>query len=53
MAELTSYCDESGHAADLYRDHEDETERDWSTFLARELGLYRGMRPPSADPICR
>jgi predicted esterase len=52
VAELTSYCDQGGHAADLYNDHLAATDQQWTTFLARELGLYSGMRPPSADPVC-
>jgi len=52
VAELTSYCSERGHAAGLYADHKEATDEQWTTFLARELSLYRGMRPPSADPVC-
>lgn len=52
VAELTSYCDENGHAAELYRQHKAATDEQWTTFLARELRLYRGMRPPSAAPLC-
>jgi predicted esterase len=52
VAELASYCDENGHAAGLYADHKTATDEQWTTFLARELGLYSGMRPPSADPVC-
>lgn len=53
VAELTSYCDDDGHAAGLYRQHKEATDAQWTTFLARELELYRGMRPPSAAPVCR
>lgn len=52
VAELTSYCKAAGHANVLYRQHLEDTDEQWSTFLARELKLYRGMRPPSADPLC-
>ncbi len=52
VAELTSYCDERGHAAALYADHEEATDEQWTTFLARELDIYSGMRPPSTDPVC-
>jgi predicted esterase len=52
VAELTSYCDQNGHANALYADHRAATDEQWTTFLARELGLYSGMRPASADPVC-
>jgi len=52
VAELTSYCDQNGHAANLYQQHQAETDAQWTTFLARELHIYSGMRPPSADPVC-
>lgn len=52
-AELTSYCDDGAHAAGLYREHKAATDEQWTTFLARELKLYSGMRPPSAAPLCR
>ena len=52
MAELTSYCTERGHAAGLYATHKAATDEQWTTFLTRELGLYSGMRPPSANPVC-
>ncbi len=52
VAELTSYCDESGHAADLYDQHKAATDDQWTTFLARQLNLYTGMREPTADPTC-
>ena len=52
VAELTSYCDQNGHAANLYQMHKAETDAQWTTFLARELRIYSGMRPPSADPVC-
>ncbi len=52
VAELTSYCNESGHAEVLYQAHKDDTDEQWTTFLARELKIYTGMRPPSSDPTC-
>ena len=52
VAELTSYCDQNGHAANLYQQHQAETDAQWTTFLARELRIYSGMRPPSADAVC-
>lgn len=52
VAELTSYCTENGHAAQLYATHKAATDEQWTTFLARHLNLYSGMRPPSADPVC-
>jgi acetyl esterase/lipase len=52
VAELTSYCDQAGHAANLYNAHKDATDEQWTTFLARELKLYSGMWAPSADPTC-
>jgi hypothetical protein len=52
VAELTSYCDESLHAENLYAAHKAATDDQWTTFLARELHIYSGMRPPSADPVC-
>ncbi len=52
VAELTSYCDESTHAADLYRKYQAATDEQWTTFLTRQLGIYSGTRPPTADPIC-
>lgn len=52
VAELTSYCNENGHADKLYAAHKAATDEQWTTFMARELGLYTGMRPPSADPVC-
>lgn len=51
-AELTSYCTESTHAASLYNKYAAATDAQWTTFLARELKIYSGMRPPSADPLC-
>ena len=53
VAELTSYCSENGHAAALYATHKEATDEQWTTFLARELKLYQGMRPPSSAPVCR
>ncbi|MDQ6696227.1 MAG: alpha/beta hydrolase [Actinomycetota bacterium] len=52
VAELTSYCGESGHAADLYDQHKAATDDQWTTFLARQLNLYTGMREPTAAPTC-
>jgi predicted esterase len=52
VAELTSYCSESGHAEDLYNAHNTATDAQWTTFLARELHIYSQMRPPSTDPVC-
>ena len=52
VAELTSYCGQNGHAQNLYQAHLAETDAQWTTFLARELHIYRDMRPPSADPVC-
>lgn len=52
VAELTSYCGERLHATKLYSAHQAATDLQWTTFLARELKLYSGMRPPSADAFC-
>ena len=52
VAELTSYCDQGGHALDLYTQHRAATDAQWTTFLARQLNIYGNMRPPSADPVC-
>lgn len=53
VAELTSYCgNQSLHARDLYLAHRAETDAQWTAFLARELGIYSGMRPHSTDPAC-
>jgi predicted esterase len=52
VAELTSYCDQAGHAQVLYDANRAATDAQWTTFLARELRIYSGMRPPSADPVC-
>jgi len=52
VAELTSYCDELLHAAKLYAAHQEVTDTQWTTFLARQLELYSGMRAPTADPVC-
>lgn len=52
VAELTSYCDTSLHAENLYAAHKASTDAQWTTFLARELHIYSGMRPPSTDPVC-
>jgi acetyl esterase/lipase len=52
VAELTSYCSSSLHAEGLYRPNQVETDRQWTTFLARELLIYSELRPPSTDPVC-
>jgi dienelactone hydrolase len=52
VAELTSYCNSSLHAQALYDPNKAAADAQWTTFLARELHLYTGMRPPSADPVC-
>ena len=51
-AELTSYCTENAHAQNLYNAHKDATDDQWTTFLARELGLYGNEPPPTAAPVC-
>jgi dienelactone hydrolase len=52
VAELTSYCNDRQHADVLYNAHKPATDAQWTTFLARELHIYSGMRPPSTDPVC-
>jgi dienelactone hydrolase len=52
VAELTSYCTSSLHAENLYTPNKAATDRQWTTFLARQLLIYSDMRPPSADPVC-
>ncbi|MBI2709303.1 MAG: alpha/beta hydrolase fold domain-containing protein [Actinobacteria bacterium] len=52
VAELSSYCTSSLHANKLYDATKQATDEQWTTFLARELPLYTGMRPPSTDPVC-
>lgn len=52
VAELTSYCQEYLHALKLYRAHTEDTDAQWTTFLARSLDLHEGMREPSADAPC-
>ena len=52
VAELTSYCDQRGHAASLYQQHQAATDAQWTTFLAREMRIYSKLRPASADPLC-
>jgi dienelactone hydrolase len=52
VAELTSYCNSSLHAENLYRPNQVATDQQWTTFLARELRIYSKLRPPSADPLC-
>lgn len=53
VAELHSYCGQNMHAEKLYAAHKTDTDEQWTTFLARELGIYSGMRPPSNDPVCQ
>lgn len=52
VAELTSYCTSSLHANALYTPNKAATDAQWTTFLARELKIYSGMRSPSTDPVC-
>ncbi|MBX3068670.1 MAG: alpha/beta hydrolase fold domain-containing protein [Cryobacterium sp.] len=52
VAELTSYCDESLHAERLYEAHPRATDDQWTTFLARQLGLNTNVRESSANPLC-
>ncbi|HEY3724240.1 MAG TPA: alpha/beta hydrolase fold domain-containing protein [Acidimicrobiia bacterium] len=52
VAELTSYCDSSLHAENLYAPNQAATDAQWTSFLARELKIYSGLRPPSQDPVC-
>ena len=52
VAELTSYCNSSLHAEQLYAPNQAATDAQWTTFLARELKIYSGLRPPSTDPVC-
>lgn len=52
VAELSSYCGDRRHAQKLYLAHQAATDKQWTTFLARELKIYSGMRAPSADPFC-
>ncbi|MEJ7583969.1 MAG: alpha/beta hydrolase fold domain-containing protein [Acidimicrobiales bacterium] len=52
VAELSSYCGDSRHATTLYKAHMAATDAQWTTFLARELRIYSGMRPPSASAFC-
>lgn len=52
VAELASYCDQGGHAKDLYDAHKAVTDEAWTTFLVRHLGIYSGTRAPTADPVC-
>jgi hypothetical protein len=52
VAELTSYCTSSLHAQALYQPNLVATDRQWTTFLARELRIYSKLRPPSTDPVC-
>jgi len=52
VAELHSYCNQGGHAKNLYNTYKAATDEQWTTFLARQLNLYTGMRPASADPTC-
>jgi acetyl esterase/lipase len=52
VAELTSYCNSNLHAEKLYTPNQATTDAQWTSFLARELKIYSGLRPPSDDPIC-
>lgn len=52
VAELRSYCGSRLHASRLYQAHQVATDRQWTTFLVREMGIYSGMRPPSALGFC-
>jgi dienelactone hydrolase len=52
VAELTSYCTSGLHAQELYDPNKAATDAQWTTFLARELHVYSGMRAPAADPPC-
>lgn len=52
VAEMTSYCSAGGHANELYDEHRAATDQLWTNFLARELGLYSGLRPPTAAGFC-
>ena len=52
VAELTSYCDEGLHAKDLYEEHKEATDEQWTTFLVRQLGIYSGTREPTEPEIC-
>jgi predicted esterase len=52
VAELTSYCNSSLHAESLYTPNKAATDVQWTTFLAREMHIYSGLRPPTADPVC-
>lgn len=51
-AQLTSYCNEGYHAADLYEHHKPETDEQWTTFLVRRLGIYSGLTEPAPLPLC-
>lgn len=52
VAELTSYCDQAGHALTLYNAHKAATDTQWTTFLVREMRIYSGIRAASSDPVC-
>jgi len=52
VAELHSYCDAGGHADDLYKANKAATDEQWTTFLTRELKIYSGMPPATAEPTC-
>lgn len=52
VAELRSYCGSRLHATNLYSEYQREVDAQLTTFLARELGIYSGMRPASADAFC-
>jgi hypothetical protein len=54
VAELESYSGpgQKAHANDLYKDHQDETDTRWTTFLTRELAIYSGMPAAEVEPVC-
>lgn len=52
VAEMTSYCNQAGHAGALYRANKAATDEQWTTFLVRQLGIYLDARPPTAKPLC-
>ena len=53
VAELTSYCNESGHAADLYAQHKATTDDQWTTFLAGSSRSTPGCDRPVPIPPAR
>jgi predicted esterase len=52
VAELTSYCTESLHAAELRDAHKVATDEQWTDFLARYLPLYSNVPPMPDQPLC-